>query len=84
MDHRRSGSADDAAPGAAPSGVPSPCINVCRIDEGTGWCVGCGRTIDEIAAWGTMSDDDKRAVWQQLALRSPPPGKAASAEEDPP
>ena len=64
---------DGATPGAAPPGVPSPCINVCRIDEGTGWCIGCRRTIDEIAAWGTMSDDDKRTVWQQLALRRLPP-----------
>jgi predicted Fe-S protein YdhL (DUF1289 family) len=62
---------------AAPCAVASPCINVCRMDAATGWCEGCLRTIDEIAAWGTMADDDKRAVWRRLderrARRAAPP-----------
>jgi len=53
----------------ATPGVPSPCINVCRMDAATGWCEGCLRTIDEIVAWGTMHDDAKRQVWQQLEQR---------------
>ena len=52
--------------------VPSPCINVCRMDDATGLCVGCTRTIDEIAAWSTMSDDEKRAVWNLLEERREP------------
>ena len=52
-----------------PGGVPSPCINVCRMDSASGLCQGCLRTIDEIAAWGTMDDDGKRAVWQRLEQR---------------
>ena len=52
-----------------PGGVPSPCINVCRMDNASGLCQGCLRTIDEIAAWGTMDDDGKRAVWQRLEQR---------------
>jgi predicted Fe-S protein YdhL (DUF1289 family) len=61
----------DRPSGASPpaDGVPSPCINVCRMDSATGWCEGCLRTIDEIAAWGTMVDDDKRAVWRGLEQR---------------
>ena len=39
------------------------------MDEASGWCEGCLRTIDEIVAWGGMADDDKRAVWRQLAER---------------
>ena len=50
-------------------GVASPCINVCRMDAGTGWCEGCLRTIDEIAAWGAMADDDKRAIWRLIDQR---------------
>lgn len=50
-------------------GVASPCINVCRMDAASGLCEGCLRTIDEIAAWGTMDDDGKRAVWQRLEQR---------------
>jgi predicted Fe-S protein YdhL (DUF1289 family) len=57
----------DNAPMPPPSDpVPSPCINVCRMNARTGWCEGCLRTIDEIAAWSALPDEAKRAVWQQL------------------
>lgn len=49
--------------------VPSPCTNICRIDARTGWCEGCVRTLDEIVAWVTLSDDEKARVWQELASR---------------
>ena len=49
--------------------VPSPCISVCRMDEATGWCEGCLRTIDEIAAWSTLDEAARRAVWVELAQR---------------
>jgi predicted Fe-S protein YdhL (DUF1289 family) len=49
--------------------LPSPCINVCRMDAATGWCEGCQRTLAEIAAWSGLSDADKRAVWQELPRR---------------
>jgi len=49
--------------------VPSPCTDVCRIDAQSGWCEGCLRTLDEIAAWGSLDDDARRAVWQRLPLR---------------
>jgi len=51
--------------------VPSPCINVCRIDAATGLCAGCRRTLDEIAAWSRLDDAGKRVVWAQLARRAP-------------
>ena len=54
---------------ASTAGVASPCINVCRMDEASGWCEGCLRTIDEIAAWGSLDDDGKRAVWRRLEER---------------
>jgi predicted Fe-S protein YdhL (DUF1289 family) len=38
----------------------------------TGWCEGCRRTIDEIAAWSTMSDEDKLIVWARLDERREP------------
>ena len=53
--------------------APSPCISVCRMDAMTGWCEGCFRTLDEIAAWGMMADADKRAVWQELVHRAQQP-----------
>jgi predicted Fe-S protein YdhL (DUF1289 family) len=49
--------------------VPSPCIGVCRIDEATGWCAGCWRTLDEIAGWGTSDDATRRRIWQAIEAR---------------
>jgi uncharacterized protein len=49
--------------------VPSPCINICRMDEASGWCEGCLRTIDEISGWSTYDDASKRAVWDALDAR---------------
>jgi predicted Fe-S protein YdhL (DUF1289 family) len=56
-----------ALPAGAP--VPSPCINVCRIDPETGCCAGCRRSLDEIAAWSRIDDAGKRAIWARLAQR---------------
>jgi predicted Fe-S protein YdhL (DUF1289 family) len=39
------------------------------MDAATGLCEGCLRTIDEIAAWGTLADDDRRAVWRLIEQR---------------
>jgi len=52
--------------------VPSPCISVCRMDAATGLCEGCFRTLDEIAGWGSASEDDKRAIWNRLLQRVDP------------
>lgn len=64
-------------------GVPSPCTNVCRIDARTGWCEGCARTIDEIAAWSTLSDDGKQRVWDELAVRQASQGLLTRASAGP-
>jgi predicted Fe-S protein YdhL (DUF1289 family) len=39
------------------------------MDAATGWCEGCSRTIDEIAGWSGMNDDERRAVWAALPRR---------------
>ena len=39
------------------------------MDAKTGWCEGCLRTLDEICAWSTMADEDKRRVWALLPAR---------------
>ena len=49
--------------------VPSPCQSVCVMHPGTGWCEGCMRTLDEIAAWSRMDNPAKLAVWSQLPER---------------
>lgn len=53
-----------------PSSPPqSPCIRVCVLDAARRQCLGCGRTIDEIARWGAMRDDEKQRVLAQLPQR---------------
>lgn len=42
--------------------IESPCINVCKMDDATGLCQGCYRSLDEIAAWAMASDDAKRQI----------------------
>ncbi|MFM0054277.1 DUF1289 domain-containing protein [Paraburkholderia phytofirmans] len=42
--------------------IQSPCIDICKLDGKTGFCLGCLRTRDEIRAWKTMSDDMRLAV----------------------
>jgi len=39
------------------------------MDPATGWCEGCLRTIDEIAAWGSLSEDERRRIWAELGDR---------------
>ncbi|KAB2665140.1 DUF1289 domain-containing protein [Brucella tritici] len=49
--------------------IESPCILVCTIDTETGFCLGCARTLDEIARWSSMSAEERMAVWSLLADR---------------
>lgn len=44
----------------------SPCIQVCNIDPASSLCQGCGRTLDEIACWGSMTEAEKTPVWERL------------------
>jgi uncharacterized protein len=61
--------------------VASPCIKVCLLDT-RNICVGCGRTLREIADWSRMTDDEQSAVCEQAALRRQAlPERAAPADD---
>lgn len=49
--------------------IPSPCINICKMDAGTGLCQGCQRTLDEIAAWSRLGDAQKLQILDLVAAR---------------
>ena len=49
--------------------IESPCVDVCVMDGETGWCLGCGRTIDEIAGWSESSAETRAAVMSELPGR---------------
>ncbi len=65
---RRAAAVRQAAAAGEP--VPSPCVSVCRMDAASGLCEGCLRTLDEIAAWSTMDDAAKSAVWLHIGRRA--------------
>ncbi len=54
------------------------------MDEASGWCLGCARTLTEIAAWGTLGDEARRAVWALLPARRAELRRRASAMADGP
>jgi uncharacterized protein len=54
----------------------SPCIGVCQLDGKTQACIGCGRTIAEIAAWSDLSDEERRAIVARLKASRPKPSDA--------
>ncbi|HET7336140.1 MAG TPA: DUF1289 domain-containing protein [Rhizomicrobium sp.] len=58
--------------------IQSPCINVCVMDSASGLCAGCGRTLDEIGRWGSLSDAQRKAVMDALAARLRDAGLAKS------
>lgn len=47
----------------------SPCTSVCTIDPRTKLCLGCGRTLQEIARWHGMNTAERLAVMEGLAGR---------------
>lgn len=60
---------DDPFEAVAVQAIESPCVLVCSIDTATGWCLGCGRTRDEIARWTAFDSDARRAVMAVLPQR---------------
>jgi predicted Fe-S protein YdhL (DUF1289 family) len=52
----------------APSTVPSPCIRNCCLDE-RDVCLGCGRNLDEIRAWGEAGDAERLGILERAAGR---------------
>ena len=50
--------------------MKSPCTKVCQLDPRSGLCIGCGRTLDEIARWAEMSDAERERVMAELPQRS--------------
>jgi uncharacterized protein len=49
--------------------IASPCNKVCAMDAEQRYCLGCWRTLPEIAAWGSMADEEQRTVLKQLEQR---------------
>lgn len=49
--------------------IQSPCIGVCSMDDLTGLCLGCYRTIEEIQGWWELDAEQKKAVIAEASQR---------------
>lgn len=49
--------------------IQSPCIKLCVLEPDSGYCMGCGRTGNEIASWISLSPQEREAVTLQLDHR---------------
>jgi len=49
--------------------MKSPCVRICTMDPDFGLCEGCGRTLEEIAGWIRMSDEERQALMAVLPER---------------
>jgi predicted Fe-S protein YdhL (DUF1289 family) len=52
-----------------PSAIATPCIKVCIVDGESGLCLGCYRSLREIAAWATLPASEREAIMAELADR---------------
>jgi hypothetical protein len=50
--------------------IESPCNRVCTLDPVSGRCLGCGRSLDEIARWTQMTAAERARVVAELGNRS--------------
>jgi predicted Fe-S protein YdhL (DUF1289 family) len=49
--------------------IQSPCNKICTIDPACGLCRGCGRTLNEIAQWSTLTDMARARIMAELPER---------------
>lgn len=49
--------------------IASPCVQVCVIDGESGLCLGCYRTLPEVAAWGRYTEDERTRLMSALPAR---------------
>ena len=49
--------------------MDTPCIQVCVVDDVTGFCIGCGRSRGEVASWSNLSGEQRRSVHEALPGR---------------
>jgi len=61
--------------------ILTPCTAICTIEPGSGLCLGCRRTLDEIARWSVLSDQERARIMAELPKRAARPARAGIAPE---
>lgn len=49
--------------------ISTPCQKVCAVEGQSGLCIGCGRTLREIAAWASLDEPQRQAIMAELPAR---------------
>jgi len=49
--------------------ISSPCNKVCTIDPRSQLCLGCGRTLTEIAQWAWLPEAERMRIMTELPAR---------------
>jgi len=49
--------------------IESPCNRVCVVHPASRQCIGCGRTLDEIAQWAGLTGVERSRIMTQLPAR---------------
>jgi len=52
-----------------PAPIKTPCIKVCVVDGESGLCLGCYRKLNEVAAWGRLTDEERDRILEELPER---------------
>ncbi|ADL00388.1 DUF1289 domain-containing protein [Brevundimonas subvibrioides] len=52
-----------------PRPIATPCIKVCVVDGATSLCLGCYRTLAEIAEWSRLDDGQRADIMAELPAR---------------
>jgi predicted Fe-S protein YdhL (DUF1289 family) len=52
-----------------PRPITTPCTKVCYIDDASGLCLGCFRTMTEIAAWAGLGELRRAELMAELPGR---------------
>jgi len=55
-----------------PRPIETPCVKVCAVDGASGYCIGCRRTLAEIASWSRMSEQQRTDILTALPARPKP------------
>ena len=54
---------------SVPAAIATPCIKVCYIDDPSGLCLGCFRTLAEIARWQHLEASERAQIMAELPAR---------------
>jgi uncharacterized protein len=49
--------------------IASPCVGICELDDATGFCRGCARTMDEIVTWPDASRAQRLEILRAVSNR---------------